>query len=334
MSVLQPEPGQVAFFPNIDAIQEFKIESNTPPAEFGRFNGGVVNLTTKAGTNTLHGTAFEFLRNEALNARNFFATSGPKPEFRRNQFGGVAGGPIRQDRTFFFFDYQGQRQTIGRPVISTVPTALQRQGIFTEAIGTRVPVIFDPSTTVPKPGGGATRAPFPGNAIPAARIDPVARDLLSHYPLPTSAGTANNYRRVDDETTNQDQFNGRVDHHFPGGRDQVFGRLTRFHEDFTPVTPLPDGSGIVTIGAIGPQKTTAWAFASSYQRTFTDRVFNELRIGDTRRSVGRTAADLDAPPSASIGLPGIPSNAQFPNYAPDVPDFRLSAAGIRAEHRE
>ena len=80
MSVLQPEPGQVAFFPNIDAIQEFKIESNSPPAEFGRFNGGVVNLTTKAGTNTLHGTAFEFLRNEALNARNFFATSGPKPE--------------------------------------------------------------------------------------------------------------------------------------------------------------------------------------------------------------------------------------------------------------
>ena len=316
VSVLQPEPGQVAFFPNIDAIQEFKIESNTPPAEFGRFNGGVVNLTTKAGTNTLHGTAFEFLRNEALNARNFFATSGPKPEFRRNQFGGVAGGPVRQDRTFFFFDYQGQRQTIGRPVISTVPTALQRQGIFTEAIGTRVPVIFDPSTTVPKPGGGATRAPFPGNAMPATRIDPVALDLLSHYPLPTSAGTANNYRRVDDETTNQDQFNGRVDHHFPGGRDQVFGRLTRFHEDFTPVTPFPDGSGIVTIGAIGPQKTTAWAFASSYQRTFTDRVFNELRIGDTRRSVGRTAADLDAPPSTSIGLPGIPSNAQFPNTLP------------------
>ena len=249
VSVLQPEPGQVAFFPNIDAIQEFKIESNTPPAEFGRFNGGVVNLTTKAGTNRLHGTAFEFLRNEALNARNFFATSGPKPTFRRNQFGAVAGGPIRQDRTFFFFDYQGQRQTIGRPVISTVPTVLQRQGIFTEAIGTRVPVIFDPSTTVPKPGGGATRAPFPGNAIPATRIDPVARDLLSHYPLPTSAGTANNYRRVDDETTNQDQFNGRVDHHFPASRDQVFGRLTRFQEDFTPVTPLPDGSGIVTSGA-------------------------------------------------------------------------------------
>ena len=113
--MLQPEPGQVAFFPNIDAIQEFKIESNSPPAEFGRFNGGVVNLTTKAGGNTMRGTAFEFLRHEALNARNYFASTNPvKPLFRRNQFGGVLGGPIRQNRTFFFADYQGQRQTIGR----------------------------------------------------------------------------------------------------------------------------------------------------------------------------------------------------------------------------
>ena len=123
ISVLQPEPGQVAFFPNVDAIQEFKVESNSPPAEFGRFNGGVVNLTTKSGTNVLRGSAFEFLRNEALNARNYFSTSNAvTPEFRRNQFGGVLGGSIRKDHTFFFVDYQGQRQTIGRTVISTVPT--------------------------------------------------------------------------------------------------------------------------------------------------------------------------------------------------------------------
>ena len=94
ISVLQPEPGQVAFFPNIDAIQEFKIESNSPPAEFGRFNGGVVNLTTKSGGNPLRGSVFEFFRHEALNARNFFASPNPvKPQFRRNQFGGVVGGP-------------------------------------------------------------------------------------------------------------------------------------------------------------------------------------------------------------------------------------------------
>src|SRR5262249_15400399 len=220
ISVLQPEPGQVAFFPNIDAIQEFKIESNSPPAEFGRFNGGVVNLTTKAGTNTLHGTAFEFLRNEALNARNFFATSDPnKPKFRRNQFGGVAGGPIREDRAFFFIDYQGQRQTIGRTVISTVPTLLQRQGIFTEAIGGRVPIIFDPTTG----GGGVPRTQFQGNTIPSDRIDSVARTLLERYSLPTSSGTANNFRRLGDETVNQDQVNARLDYNFPSNRDKVFG---------------------------------------------------------------------------------------------------------------
>jgi hypothetical protein len=119
ISVLQPEPGQVAFFPVIDAIQEFKIESNSPPAEFGRFNGGVVNLTTRGGSNAFHGDGFEFFRNEALNARNFCQSTSPvKPEYQRNQFGGTLGGPIARNHTFFFVDYQGQRQSIGRTAIS------------------------------------------------------------------------------------------------------------------------------------------------------------------------------------------------------------------------
>ena len=316
ISVLQPEPGQVAFFPNIDAIQEFKIETNSPPAEFGRFNGGVINLTTKSGGNTLRGTVFEFFRNEAMNARNFFAPAdSAKPPFRRNQFGGVAGGPIRRDRTFFFADYQGQRQTIGRTVISTVPTLLQRQGIFTEAIAGRVPAIYDPATTALGATGGTTRSPFPGNTIPDGRIDPVARALLGHYPLPTSAGTANNYRRVDNETVDQDQVSLRIDHRFATNRDQLFARLTRFHEEFVPVTPLPDGSGITT-GTLGPQDTTSWSFASSYQRTISATMFNELRVGDTRRTVARSAAQLEGSPLTSLGLPGIPSNAQFPTTLP------------------
>jgi hypothetical protein len=316
ISVLQPEPGQVAFFPNIDAIQEFKIETNSPPAEFGRFNGGVINLTTKSGSNALRGSVFEFLRNEAMNARNYFAAAdSEKPLFRRTQFGGVAGGPIRRDRTFFFVDYQGQRQTIGRTVISTVPTLLQRQGIFTEAIAGRVPAIYDPATTAPGPTGGTTRSPFPGNTIPDGRIDPVARALLGRYPLPTGAGTANNYRRVDNETVDQDQISLRLDHRFTSNRDQVFARLTRFHEEFIPVTPLPDGSGVTT-GTLGPQDTTSWSFASSYQRTMSATMFNELRVGDTRRTVARSAAQLAGSPLTSLGLPGIPSNAQFPTTLP------------------
>jgi hypothetical protein len=314
ISVLQPEPGQVAFFPNIDAIQEFKIETNSPPAEFGRFNGGVVNLTTKSGSNAFHGTAFEFFRHEALNARNFFASTSPaKPRFRRSQFGGVLGGPIRRNGTFFFVDYQGQRQTIGRTVISTVPTVLQRQGIFTEAIAGRMPVIYDPATTVAG-AIGSTRSAFPGNTIPVERMDPVARALLDRYPLPTSAETANNFSRVDNETVDQDQFSVRLDHRVTN-RDQLFGRLTRFHEEFIPVTPLPDGSGVTT-GTLGPQTTTAWSFASRYQRTFSDRLLNELRIGDTRRAVGRTAAQLTTSASTALNLPGIPSTADFANTLP------------------
>ena len=308
ISVLQPEPGQVAFFPNIDAIQEFKIESNSPAAEFGRFNGGVINLTTKSGTNAWHGSAFEFLRHESLNARNLFAPTGDKPEFRRNQFGGVAGGPIKRDRTFVFADYQGQRQTIGRTVISTVPTTLQRQGIFTEAIGGRVPLIYDPAT------GTSAREQFPGNTIPLQRIDPAARSLLERYPLPTSSGTANNYRRTANESVDHDLAGVRIDHRIAAA-DQVFARWTRFTETFIPVTPLPEGSG-VTSGTLGPQHTTAWSFASSYRRSLSHNILNELRVGDTRRTVGRSAAELPASASAVLGIPGIPSTAQFPNTMP------------------
>jgi len=310
ISVLQPEPGQVAFFPNVDAIQEFKIETNSPPAEFGRFNGGVINLTTKSGTNVLHGTAFEFLRNEALNARNVFAsTAAVKPKFRRNQFGGVVGGAIRRDRTFFFVDYQGQRQTIGRTVTSTVPTLLQRQGVFTESIGGRVPVIYDPATAV-----GTARSQFPGNTIPLARMDPVALRLLERYPLPTASGTANNYRRIDDETQDQNQVSIRIDQQ-TGDGDRAFVRVTRFSEEFLPVTPLPEGSG-TTAGTLGPQKTISWSTAVNHRRALSSTWFNELRVGDTRRTVSRQAASLSGAASATLGLPGLPSTARFPNTLP------------------
>jgi len=313
ISVLQPEPGQVAYFPVVDAIEEFKIESNSVPAEFGRFNGGVINLTTKAGTNEVHGSGFDFLRHEALNARNYFQPApAPRPEYRRNQFGGTLGGPIARDRTFFFLDYQGQRQGIGRTVISTVPTLLQRQGIFSEAIAGRVPVIYDPASTTP---GTFARTPFPGNAIPGGRLDPVAAALLQRYPLPTSAGTANNYRRTANERDDQDQWDVRLDHRFASNRDSAFARMTEFRDRFTPVTPLPDGSGM-TSGTLGPQRTVARAFASNYQHTFPASVLNELRVGDTRRRVSRDAARLDATASIALGIPGIPSNARFPATLP------------------
>src|SRR5262249_11084733 len=140
ISVLQPEPGQVAYFPVVDAIQDFRVETNSYSAEYGRSNGGVIMVNHKAGANEFHGSLFEFFRNEALNARNLFVTTGPKPRFRRNQYGFVLGGPIQRNKSFFFVDYQGTRLQTGTPRTSTVPTSRQRQGIFTTAI-------YDPATT-------------------------------------------------------------------------------------------------------------------------------------------------------------------------------------------
>jgi hypothetical protein len=320
ISVLQPEPGTVAFFPIIDAIQEFKIETNSPPAEFGRFNGGVVNLTTKSGTNGYHGSVFEFLRNEALNARNLFAMSdSKKPEFRRNQFGGVIGGPIVKNRTFFFADYQGTRQAIGRVSISTVPTLLQRQGIFAEAIGGKIVKIYDPETTAPV-GTSYTRQQFTGNAIPLERIDTVAALLLQRYPLPTSSGTANNYRRVANEQYTGDQFDGRIDHNF-SEKDRVYGRYS-FARDYTlPVTPLPDGDGSVSGTIIANTLIKGQSIAGNWLHSFSDTLASEFRFGYTRRSIDSSALLLDTAPSQALGIPGIPSNAGFTN---EMPIFSIS----------
>src|SRR5689334_2933341 len=130
ISVLQPEPGQVAFYPIVDAIEEFRVETNSYSAEYGRSNGGVIMVNQKAGSNSLHGSLFEFFRNEKLNARNLFATTGPKPLFRRNQYGFVLGGPVRRNRTFFFVDWQGTRLNTGVVRTSTVPTRAQKRGVF------------------------------------------------------------------------------------------------------------------------------------------------------------------------------------------------------------
>jgi hypothetical protein len=317
ISVLLPEPGQVAFYPIIESIQEFKLETNSPSAEFGRFNGGVVNLTTKSGTNHFHGSVFEFFRNEALNARNLFApaTNPKKPAFRRNQFGGVFGGPIVKDKTFFFVDYQGTRQLINRVRTSTVPTLLQRQGVFTEKISGITPAIYSPSTTMPKQGGGFTRTQFTDNTIPLASMDPVALQILNRFPFPTANGTANNYTRSGNEPDNLDQFDVRIDQTF-SSRDHLFGRYSYSIDKSSPATPLPEGSGNLTSGFIGKNSTLGQSFASGYMHSFSQRTANEFRAGYTRRAITQVGTQLDSPPSQALSLPGIPSNASFSNILP------------------
>ena len=329
ISVLQPEPGQVAFFPIVDSIQEFKIESNSPPR-------GVRPVQRRCGSTSPPGPAATrftapasvFPARLTERAQLFPIDQSSQAGVRRNQFGGVFGGPIRRNSTFFFVDYQGQRQTIARTVISTVPTTLQRQGIFTESIAGRVPVIYDPSTTV-----NNVRTPFPNNTVPEGRWDPVARNLLSRFPVPTGPGTANNFRRTADETVDQDQFTLRGDHHLGARGDAVFARLTRFSEEFIPVTPYPDGSGVAG-GVLGPQNTTSWSLATSYRSTYGTSAFNEIRFGDTRRTVGRTAASLAAPPSAEHRPARHPGHRPFSQHAADVHVRRcLRADGLRRPTR-
>ena len=341
ISVLQPEPGLVAFFPIPEAIQEFKVEVNSPRAEFGRSNGGVVNLTTRAGTNTIHGSAFEFLRNEALNARNLFApktTANPnKPVFRRNQFGFVLGGPIIKDKTFYFADYQGTRQEIGRVVTSTVPTNAQRAGNFSSSLGALL--FITPSGTVTTTPTGnvpvnvtdtngniiqarvgmifrpSDRRAFAGNSIPMNTFDSVAATLLQRYPTPTTNGSANNFSRVGNENVNQDQVDVRIDHSLTS-RDQIYGRFSFAKDISEPVTPLPEGSGNITSGIIGLTDTRAHSLVLNYARVINQEMVNEFRFGYTRRSINRQATQLSSSPSDALKIPGIPSNAAFENTLP------------------
>jgi hypothetical protein len=347
ISVLQPEPGQVAFFPIIDAIREFNVQTNDSSAAFGSFNGGVINLTTKSGSNQVHGTGFEFLRNEVLNARNLFApatTANPsKPEFRRNQFGLVLGGPIVRDKTFFFADYQGTRQLIGRVVSSTVPTVAERSGDFSSLLA--APLYRTPSGAVTTSPNGNTpitttdtdgntmqirqgmvfrpsdHHAYAGNLIPVVSFDSAAASLLDRYPQPISSGLANNFNRLGNEPDNQDQFDIRVDHRI-SERDQIFARYS-FAKDFTqPVTPLPDGSGTISGGAaLGPQDTLAQSIVGNYVHVFSSTLTNEFRFGYTRRRVNRAALLLSSSPSDELGIPGIPTNGTFAN---ELPTFTVS----------
>ena len=210
ISALQPEPGQVVYFPILDGIEEFTIESNNVAAEFGRFNGGVVNVATRSGSNTLHGSLFEFLRNEDLNARNYFAAGPParKPEYRRNLYGATIGAPILHDKLFFFGDYQGIKANIGRTLISTIPTLNERAGIFTG-----ISKIYNPNTTTIV-NGVNVRQEFTNDVINIP-FDPAAKALLARFPTPTNlTAAANNYTRTANDVDHQNQFDARVDFAF------------------------------------------------------------------------------------------------------------------------
>jgi hypothetical protein len=295
--------GTILVKPSIDALVEMKVQTNLYSAEVGRSAGGVINLVTKSGTNLYHGSLFEFLRNEKLDARNFFAPT--KPSYKQNQFGGSLGGPIRRNQTFFFGDYEGFRQRQGQAFVSTIPTLAMRQGNFAGVNG-----IFDPLTTRPDPTrpGVSIRDRFPGDVIPADRIDPVARNLVDLYPQPTTAGLANNFTFTPNREQDNDTFDARVDHRF-SDTNTLFARYS-FNNTNTVIPPgcpaAANGiSPVCDTGRSGTAKQRAQAAQLNDIHVFSPQLVLELKLGFSRYFAYSLPQNYGTKASEQVGLRGV-----------------------------
>ena len=213
-----PDWGGVIYVPSVDSVEEAKIQTNGFTAQYGWSTGNVYNVVTKSGSSSFHGDAFEFLRNDKLDANFFFnnANGIPKPSFRRNQFGLVAGGPVyipglykQRNKTFFFLAYEALRQSSPGTFTTTVPTEAEKGGDFSAIPQT----LFDPYSTQ-STGSGFTRVPFPGNRIPQTKLSNVAKNLVTYYPKATTARLANNFVAAASAPSASDEWSGRLDHNF------------------------------------------------------------------------------------------------------------------------
>ncbi|HZO56701.1 MAG TPA: TonB-dependent receptor [Bryobacteraceae bacterium] len=237
----------ISAFPSVDAIGEFKVLGANFQAEYGRTAGSVLNVVYKSGTNSFHGTAYEFLRNSKLDANTFYNnTRGVElASFKRSQYGGTLGGPIKKDKTFFMSSYEGLRQRSFSSRTATVPTSLERAGNFTETFaGANNPVlVFDPFTTRANPAGaGFIRDAFAGNVIPTSRMDRVGANMAKFYPLPNTQGVAftnaNNYYSQGSSALDIDQIDGRVDHNISANQ-RLFVRYSYRNQDSLPAVLWP-----------------------------------------------------------------------------------------------
>jgi hypothetical protein len=313
--------------PPPDAIAEFRVETNAMSAEYGRSGGAVLNVNIKSGTNDLHGTAYEFLRNSAMDAKNYFDPGDqPIPAFKQNQFGFSFGGPVvipklynGRDKTFFFGDYQGTRIRSSETFLASIPSEAWRNGDFSG-----FQTIYDPATTVINPDGTATRTPFANNQIPSDRFDPVAHQLINLFPAPNvpgdvaTSGIANNYLTNPSSPDDTDQYDIRVDHKI-SDTDSIFGRVSYSDRTLTPPGPIPPpiDSAAFTSGNFS-NKAIGAAFSETH--IFTPRLVNEFRLGYNRNRSERLQFNSDKNLSAQYGIPGIP----FSTNNGGLPSFTIS----------
>ncbi len=309
-----------AYVPVVDDVQEFKVQTSNVSAEFGRTGGGVVNIVTRSGGNHVHGSLYEFFRNDHLDANSWFNNRAgqKKPHNSFNQFGGSAGGPIivpgvydGRNRSFWFFNYEGLRESRGLTQLFTVPTPAQLQGDFSQTYNSsgQLIAIYNPFTTRPDPNnpGRFIRDPFdatacsgvnfpatcPGNKIPSNLIDPVAAKMRSFWPTPNTAGTrtgANNFIGSGSAPNVQNQFTARVDHIFRE-KHKVFGRFSLSNVSRGAVDFFGNGAGFVNPGGGGvPLKFNARNFSLDYTYTQSPALLWNLRYGFVRQFVGKTPA--------------------------------------------
>ena len=290
--------------PSVDTIQEFKVITNPYSAEYGRSPGAAVVVSTKGGTNEIHGVAYEYLRNNYFDANDFFSNRSGliKPKNNQNQFGGSIGTPIVRDKLFGFFNYEGTRISRGVLRTSTVPLPNERIGDFSAAaaaangLANGYPTIYDPTTGMP----------FPDNQIPAGRIDPNAAKIMALFPDANLPTQLNNYVRNALLTDDANSYNGRIDW-TPNANNSFFGRYTYSNRDrFIPgyFGGIADGT---STSAWGRQKLIGQSAVLGWTHTFSPSLVNEFRFGFIR-SFSFAAQDPFGQNQVDEYVPGVPEN--------------------------
>ncbi len=292
-SALQNQP---IIFPSADSTQEFKVDTNSFSAEYGRAAGGVFNVVTKSGSNQLHLTAYEFLRNDAVNANDWFANRErqPQPPLRLNQFGAAIGGPFDlprlyagRNRTFFFVSAELVRFAQGVTFTGTVPTASQLAGDFSQLLNSqgRPLLIYDPTTTRANPDGGFIRNPFPDNTIPPFRIDRVARSIGAYWPVPNASGAlytgATNFVRTDANRIDKNGYSARIDHKFA---ETTWSFLRFSHDATTNTVAAAYGTGAIASPVNGPQDIVRYNAAAELDHIFSPAFLALVRLSFARLS--------------------------------------------------
>ena len=292
-----PKLNGISVTPSVDAIREFEVATSTYDASFGRNAGGQVSVVTRSGGNQVHGTAYDFFSNAALDGSNFFAPAGqPAPAYQRNQFGATLGGPIVKNRTFFFVDYEGTRFASGQPLVTNVPTAAERVGNFSHSTF---------SNGYGPPINPATGQPFPNLTIPSYYMNPIGSAIANLYPLPDRNVPGANYVSSPSETDNQNHFDTRVDHSI-GRSDELFARYS-FADDqlFDPF----GGAGFSAVPGYGlniPSRQQNAVLGETH--TFSPTLLYEMRLVFNRVANGDFQQGQGTSINHQLGLPELSSN--------------------------